>query len=83
MSDSDSDYIRNAIAQIIADDGHDPHIIGDVTLVAEMVAPDTKTYLFHLNSEGMTVWKERGMLMHRLDMLAGETTATEIERDTE
>lgn len=81
MSDSDSDHIREAIAKIIADDDHEPHLIGAVTLIAEMVGPDGKNYLFHLTSTDMTVWKERGMLMYRLDMLSGGTTLAEFERN--
>ncbi len=77
---SDSDHIRDAIAKIIADDGDDPHLIGAVTLIAEMVDLDGDTYLFHLNSTDMSVWKERGMLMYRLDMLAGEATVVEFGR---
>lgn len=77
---SDSDYIREAIAKILVDDDNDPHLIGPVTLIAEMVGSDGKDYLFHLNSDDMTVWKERGMLMYRLDMLAGAATQSEFER---
>ncbi len=82
-SDVDSDRIRAAIAEILSDDDTEPHLIGDVTLIAEMVGPDSVTYLFHLNSEGLTVWKERGMLQYRLDMLAGEATDVEIRRANE
>ncbi len=78
--DTDSDQIRSAIASIIEGDGEEPHLIGAVTLIAEMVAPDGETYLFHLNSNDMSVWKERGMLLYRLDMLAGEATHTEFKR---
>ena len=76
----DSDYIRDAIAKINADDGEDGYLIGDITLIAEMVGPDSRTYLFHLTSDEMTVWKERGMLMYRLDMLTGRAVVTELER---
>ena len=79
--DSDSDRIRNAIADILDEDGEEAHFIGDLTLVAEMIGPDSETYLFHLTSDSLTVWKERGMLMYRLDMLAGRTTVVEIERN--
>lgn len=78
-----SDQIRDAIAKIIEDDGEEPHLIGAVTLIAEMVGPDGATYLFHLNSNDMSVWKERGMLMYRLDMLAGEATVVEIGREND
>ncbi len=77
---NDSDHIREAVAKIIVDDDNGPHLIGAVTLIAEMVGPDGKTYLFHLTSDDMTVWKERGMLMYRLDMLAGAATHSEFER---
>jgi len=78
---SDCDYIRDAIAQIIADDDEEPYLIGDITLVAEMIGQDSETYLFHLTSDEITVWKERGMLMYRLDMLVGRTTVSELKRD--
>ncbi len=79
---SNPDHIREAIAQIIAadDDNEDTYLIGDLTLVAEMVGPDSKTYLFHVSSEDITVWKERGMLMYRLDMLTGQAVVAEGER---
>ena len=75
------DFIRDAIADILAEDDEEPHLIGDITLVAEMIGPDSKTYLFHLTSTEMTVWKERGMLMYRLDMLGGRATVSEMDRD--
>ncbi len=79
--DTDSDLIREAIAAINSEDGNETYLIGDVTLVAEMIGPDSKTYLFHLTSQDLTVWKERGMLMYRLDMLAGAATKAEIGRE--
>jgi len=79
--DSDSDLIREAIAKIVVADGHEPHMIGAVTLIAEMVSPDGENFLFHLDSSDLSVWKERGMLMYRLDMLAGQATVTELMRD--
>ncbi len=75
------DFIRDAIAKILAEDEEKPHLIGDITLIAEMIGPDSKTYLFHLTSTEITVWKERGMLMYRLDMLSGAATKTEIDRE--
>ncbi len=78
--DTDSDLIREAIGKIVEADGNGRHMIGAVTLVAEMVGPDGENYLFHLDSNDMSVWKERGMLMYRLDMLAGQATVVEIGR---
>ena len=78
---SDLDPIRDAIAKVIADDDHDDqYMVGDFTLIAELIGSDTETYLFPLQSTELTLWKERGMLMHRLDMLSGATTATQIEK---
>lgn len=77
---NDSDHIREAISKIMAQDDNGPHLIGPVTLIAEMVGPDGGNYLFHLTSDDMTVWKERGMLLYRLDMLSGEATHVEFER---
>ena len=79
--DTDSDLIREAIAKMNEEDDVEQFLIGDITLIAEMIGQDSKTYLFHLTSDGLTVWKERGMLMYRLDMLSGRATASEIERE--
>ncbi len=75
---NDSDYIRDAILQVIGD--KEPYLVGAVTVVAEMVGENGDTVLFHLNSDDMPVWLERGMLMYRLDMLSGEATHTEFIR---
>ncbi len=76
--DTDSDLIREAIGKIVDADGNGSHMIGAVTLIAEMVGPDGENYLFHLDSHDLSVWKERGMLMYRLDMLAGMATVNEM-----
>ena len=80
-TDIDSNLIREAIGKIVEADGHEIHMIGAVTLIAEMVSPDGENFLFHLDSSDLSVWKERGMLMYRLDMLAGMATVTEMTRD--
>ena len=77
----DSDRVREAIADIIAGDGNEPHLIGDLTLIAELTSPEGETHLFTLWSDGMTVWKERGMLMHRLDRLGAMAVVTELDED--
>jgi len=81
--DTDSDLIREAIGKVVEANGNEPHMIGAVTLIAEMVGPDGENYLFHLDSHDLSVWKERGMLMYRLDMLTGQATATEIGREND
>ena len=78
---SDTDGIRNAIAQIIADDFDEVHLIGDVTLIAEITSQEGETFLFTVSSTEITAWKERGMLMHRLDSLAARSVIHETERD--
>ncbi len=85
MSDSthksDSDRIRDAIAEIIKGDHDEPRLIGDVTLIAEMTSSEGESELFTLWSNGMTVWKERGMLLHRLDRLAATAMIVELAED--
>ncbi len=75
------DGIRDAIARIITDDGEDPHLVGDVTLIAELTSQEGETYLFTVSSTEITAWKERGMLMHRLDTLAALSVIHQIEQD--
>ena len=79
--DTDSDLIREAIGKIVKADGYGTHMIGAVTLIAEMVSTDGENFLFHLDSSDLSVWKERGMLMYRLDMLAGMATKAELARE--
>ena len=81
--DTDSDLIREAIGKIVEAAGHESHMIGSVTLIAEMVSPNGENFLFHLDSSDLSVWKERGMLMYRLDMLSGQATVTEIGREND
>ena len=78
---SDTDGIRNAIAQIIADDFDEAHLIGDVTLIAEITSQEGEIFLFTVSSDEITVWKERGMLTHRLDALAAMSVTHELDRD--
>ena len=78
---SDTDGIRNAIAQILADGDEAPHLVGDVTLIAELTSQEGETYLFTVSSTEISVWKERGMLMHRLDTLAALSVIHQIEED--
>ena len=75
----DSDRIREAIADIFEANGDETHLIGDVTLIAELTSPEGETHLFTLWSDGMTVWKERGMLMHRLDRLGAMAVVVELD----
>ena len=75
---NDANYIRDAILQVLGPE--EKGLVGAVTLIAEMTLEDGQNVLFHLNSNDMSVWLERGMLMYRLDMLAGEATLTEFER---
>ncbi len=77
-----ADRVRDAIAQIIADDEDNddgPYMIGDMTLIAELTTPEGKTNLFTLSSTEMTAWKERGMLMFRLDRLSARSVVHEQE----
>ena len=46
-----------------------------------MTSPEGKSELFTLWSDGMTVWKERGMLLHRLDRLAASAMVQELAED--
>ncbi len=81
---SDSDHVRNAIAQVMADDPPDddgPYVIGDLTLIAELTSKEGETHLFTLTSDEMTAWKERGMLSFRLDRLTARSVVNELEDD--
>ena len=80
----DADHVRDAIAQIIADDDDNddgPYMIGDLTLIAELTTPEGNTNLFTMASTEMTAWKERGMLMFRLDRLSARSVVHEQEDD--
>ena len=81
---SDTDHVRDAVAQIMADDednNEGPYLIGDLTLIAEMTSPDGETHLFTVTSGDMTAWKERGMLMFRLDRLSARSVVNEQAND--
>ena len=80
----EADLVRDAIAWIMAEDENNnegPYLIGDLTLIAEMTAPDGETHLFTLASTEMTAWKERGMLMFRLDRLTARSVVHELSDD--
>ena len=79
-----ADLIRDAIAKIMIDDDdldEGPYMIGDLTLIAEMTSPEGETHLFTMSSTEITGWKERGMLMFRLDRLAARSVVHELEDD--
>ena len=79
-----ADLVRDAIAQIMAEDedmDKGPYLIGDVTLMAELTSPEGEVHIFTISNTDMTVWKERGMLMHRLDRLGALAVAHELEDD--
>ncbi len=81
---TDADYVRDAIQQVMADDPPDedgPYMIGDLTLMAEMTSKNGETHIFTLSSTEMTAWKERGMLMFRLDRLTARSVVHELEDD--
>ena len=82
--DTNADLIRGAIAQIMIDDDDfdgGPYMIGDLTLIAEMTSPEGETHLFTMSSTEITGWKERGMLMNRLDRLTARSVVHELEDD--
>ncbi len=81
---TNADYVRDAVTKIMSDDEDNdkgPYLIGDLTLIAELTSPEGETHLFTLSSTNITSWKERGMLMCRLDRLTARTVVHELEDD--
>lgn len=78
---TDADHIRNAIQEILKDDGEEPHMVGGIVVLAEMTHSDGDVYLFTLNSGDLTPWGEIGMLQHRLMTVQALLNKFELESD--
>ena len=72
----DSDRIRDAIQNVLADDHPDgadgPYLIGDLVLIAEVTDSGGEIQLFTLHNTDITRWKEIGFLHDRLSAITNE-----------
>jgi hypothetical protein len=66
FADADTDQIKTAIMEILADDDGDRVMIGDFLLIAEITPESGEMFLLTMHNNEMTRWKELGFLHDRV-----------------
>ena len=62
----DTDRIATAIQEILAEDGDERVMIGDLILMAEITAETGEVFLLTMHTDDITRWKELGFLHDRI-----------------
>ena len=74
----DTEALREVLSVEVGDDFEDGAMVGEYIVIAEVVDAEGDIYLMSRVSEGMTFWKQLGMLQARIDIIR-ESNREEFE----
>ncbi len=72
----DTEALREVLSVEVGDDFQDGAMVGEYIVIAEVMDAEGDSYLMSRVSEGMTFWKQIGMLQARIDIIR------ELNRET-
>ncbi len=72
----DTEALREVLSVEVGDDFKDGAMVGEYIVIAEVMDAEGDSYLMSRVSEGMTFWKQIGMLQARIDIIR------ELNRET-
>jgi len=65
----DTEALRDVLSIEVGDDFKDGAMVGDYIVIAEVIDSEGDNYLMSRVSDGMTFWKQLGMLQARIDII--------------
>ena len=65
----DTEALRDVLSIEVGDDFKDGAMVGDYIVIAEVIDSEGDAYLMSRVSEGISFWKQLGMLQARIDII--------------
>ena len=65
----DTEALRDVLSVEVGDDFPDGAMVGDYIVIAEVIDSEGDAYLMSRVSEGISFWKQLGMLQARIDIV--------------
>ncbi len=65
----DTEALRDVLSVEVGDDFPDGAMVGDYIVIAEVIDSEGDAYLMSRVSEGISFWKQLGMLQARIDII--------------